>query len=61
MKAYVALREVAVQTLTQKGVPKLSETLMSSDSVMTFVAEYYRADKALYAAAQTTAACDRDA
>ncbi|RLJ36194.1 sulfotransferase family protein [Litoreibacter meonggei] len=61
MKAYVTLREIAFRAFTQSGAPKLNETLMSSEAVMSFVAEYYPADNALYHEAKTAAEFDKSA
>jgi hypothetical protein len=52
MKSYVALRELGVKAFTTKGAPKLTETLMGSAAVTAFVADYYREDAALHAAAR---------
>jgi hypothetical protein len=48
MKAYVALREIGVRTLTSAGVPALNETLLSSDIVTSFVHDYYADDFRIY-------------
>lgn len=48
MKAYVALRELGIRTLTTKGVPKLHDTLSSDAQVRAFVSEHYAQDAQLY-------------
>ena len=53
LKAYVAVRDLGVRALTTKGVPKLNETLLGSDHVKSFVADFYAGDRALHAAARS--------
>lgn len=53
MKTYVNLRELAVRTLTTKGVPKLEEVLQASGDVQDFVSRFYAEDATLYQTAKT--------
>ena len=48
MRSYAMLRDLGIKVFTQKGVPKLEETLMSSDRVTDFVKDYYASDLVLY-------------